>query len=123
MNHFEQALKALLETKYKPVTFQPPTNWIGLYGQKICPSFICYDNGKELCFNVEFQDAPNTCEENLVFAVEQIKQCHQVPTYLILVGCSWSQGAISWVTSQPATDTYLGALTLNQFLGSLKKNG
>lgn len=116
MNHFEQAMQALLQIKYTSVQSQAKTDWVGLFGQKIRVDFLCGD----VAYEVKFQEVSGTADQKLVFAVEQIRQCHQIPTYLVLAGTGWGKGALGWGASQPSTDIFLGVLTMDNFLEHLK---
>lgn len=121
MHHFEQAMKVLLEIHYPTVEDQVKTGWVGLFGQSIRADFLCASkNGTQVVYEVKFQEVTGSADQKLVFAVEQIKQCHKIPTYLVLAGCGWSKGALKWGKSQSSTEMFLGVVGMDEFLQGLK---
>lgn len=109
-------MEALLRIRYTDVTTQVKTNWTGLFGQKIRVDFLC----GSVAYEVKFQEVTGTADQKLVFAVEQIKRYHQVPTYLVLAGTGWGEGALAWGKAQTTDERFLGVLTMDKFLEHLK---
>jgi len=101
MNHFEQVMKAILETKFASVDPHFKSSDIGLFGNKIRYDFLIADYaGKELVIEAKYQRVTGTTDQKIVFAVEQIKQCHSVDTILIICGPGWGKGAKTWAAAQ-----------------------
>ncbi|MGL5060757.1 MAG: PD-(D/E)XK nuclease superfamily protein [Microcoleus sp.] len=118
VNHFEKAVEALLIKSYKKVEVQAKVPWMGLFGQRIIPDFVVEDR---LCFEVKYQSVRGTADQKLVYSVQQIKDCHKLPTYLLYAGDGWSEGAIEWLTNQPSDKIFLGAIDLTLFLETIKR--
>lgn len=113
MHHFENVVNALLVMRFGEAKIHDKSlNWIGLFGQKIIPDFIAGN----FCFEVKYQDASGSVDQKIVYAVEQIRRCHQMPTYLIVAGEGWSVGAVNWLFAQPVDEIYLGAMDMNKFI-------
>jgi hypothetical protein len=114
MHHFEKVIESLLAIKFESVQVQQKElNWIGLYGQKIIPDFVVPE---KFCFEVKYQDVSGSVDQKLVYAVEQIRRCHKMPTYLIVAGEGWSIGALKWLFAQSPDEIFLGAMNMNRFL-------
>jgi hypothetical protein len=121
VNHFEQAVQALLSLHFNEVLPQAKTDWVGLYGQKIRVDFLCVRaSGESVAFEVKFQESSGSADQKLVYAVAQIKRCHKTPTYLLLAGNGWGKGSLNWAKNQPLTSEFLGVLTMDDFLEIVK---
>lgn len=116
---FEFCIDALLRTRYAKVEKQWVSGWSGLFGQQIRCDFRC-DNS--FIVEVKFQDNPGSVEQKLVHSVEQIKQCHQIPTTLIMGGSGYSKGCLNWALKQ--SGGFLTKVqTTDQFISNLVSLG
>jgi len=122
-NGYEQCIEAVLRQYYPVVNKQVKTNWKGLFGQSIRVDFLFGTGilGTDFCLEVKWQGSKGTTEQKLVYAVEQIKKCHEVPTYILLGGSGWTNGAVDWAKKQEATDIYLGCLSTDDFFNAVIK--
>lgn len=116
---FEFCVKALLETRFSRVEPQWASGWIGLFGQAVRCDFCCDDS---LIYEVKFQAVGGSAEQKLVYSIEQVKQCHQLPTVLILGGAGYSRGCLAWALQQ-SSGNLTAVMTVDQFVVSLVKAG
>jgi len=115
---YEDVLFAVLKNKFHVVDRQHKTDWIGLFSQQIRVDFLC---DAKLCIEVKWQSVSGTSDQKIVYALEQIKTCHKLPTILIMGGTGWNKGSLSWVKSQEKNAIFMGAFTTDEFLAWVMK--
>lgn len=116
---FEACVEGILKAYYEDVVPQWVSGWTGLFGGTIRCDFYC---DEKIVYEVKFQDVSGSVEQKLVHSVEQIKQCHQLPTVLILGGSGYSRGCMAWALQQGGGGL-MSVQTVDQFVASLVRKG
>ena len=116
---YDACIEALLTTRYAKVEKQWLSAWSGLFDQQIRCDFRCDDS---FIVEVKFQGSSGSVEQKLVHSVEQIKQCHQLPTTLVMGGCGYSKGCLDWALKQSGGHL-TKVQTTDQFISKLGSRG
>lgn len=100
MNSTEKLVQGILEKSGFSVTPQYKSGWEGLFGQPITVDFFIERDDYVGCIELKYQNTQGTAEQKIVYSVEEIKRCHELPTTLVLFGNGFSNGCISWLHQQ-----------------------